>query len=518
MRSPATKRPEAARRNPLPVQNNLLAVRKTHTDSGSKSSAVGPASRGGSLRDVLGPSDYRSFASFLGPALRIRQDPPRFLVPDAPAGPGPALPRGLVVLLDRDRPIRQVRPREVGEVLAHREQLVLRVSEGREERLAGAGEELDVLPGVRCLVSLEELGDAHLPLGVAGPSVHQHVPHGFARFDREAALLQLLQGRCGRREDDVLRQGAGHALREDELVDWDRAVEDALRGPAEDVDGLRDALEELRRGRREAELPEHRLLADVDELRGVVLPEFDPAELELVVLEEAVVAVQRADAGRLARQEDDPLVAALEFDREADRSGDVLADLLDRIRVRLGPQPDGVDDAVDDLVPVGFRDLHRADEDVPRVRVDRLVAFDPAETGIFISLVSETRDEGPLENRVPPRVHILERSRFFLHLLLIPSSLDQRLQHAADDPDAAGAEMVPQLRDRQAIRRATGAVERLRGDVVLHHDARIEGGEVELVEAFVHPDLRLEGESAAISAQEILGVLEILRTILLPDY
>src|SRR5438046_1489032 len=246
MRSPATNRPEAARRNPLPVQNNLLAVRKTHTDSGSKSSAVGPASRGGSLRDVLGPSDYRAFASFLGPALRIRQDPPRFLVPDAPAGLGPAPPRGLVVLLDRDRPIRRVRPREVGEVLAHREQLVLRVSERREERLAGAGEELDVLPGVRCLVSWEELGAAHLQLG-------------------------------------------------------------------------------------------------------------------LVVLEEAVVAVQRADAGRLARQEDDPLVAALEFDREADRSGDVLANLLDRVRVRLGPQPDGVDDAVDDFVPVGLRDFHRAD-------------------------------------------------------------------------------------------------------------------------------------------------------------
>src|SRR5439155_11843392 len=136
------------------------------------------------------------------------------------------------------------------------------------------------------------------------------------------------------------------------------------------------------------------------------LPELDPAELELVVLEEAVVAVQRADAGRLARQEDDPLVAALEFDREADRSGDVLADLLDRIRVWLRPQPDGIDDAVDDLVPVGFRDLHRVDEDVPRVCVDRLVALDAAEAGIFISLISETCDEGPLENRVATCLNI----------------------------------------------------------------------------------------------------------------
>src|SRR5207247_4175562 len=104
-----------------------------------------------------------------------------------------------------------------------------------------------------------------------------------------------------------------------------------------------------------------------------VFPELDPAGLELVALEEAVVAVQRADAGRLAGEEDDPLVAALEFDREADRSGDVLADLLDRIRIRLRPQPDGIDDAVDDLIAMGFRDLHRPDEDVSRVCVNRLV-------------------------------------------------------------------------------------------------------------------------------------------------
>src|SRR5207237_860540 len=176
---------------------------------------------------------------------------------------------------------------EEGLALFRRCRAILSDTEQRVTKLvAGAGQELDVLPGVRRLVAFEELRDAHLPLRVAGAGVHQDVPHGFARLDGEAALLQLLQGRRGRRQDDVLRQGAGHALREDELVDRDRAVEDALRGPAEDVDGLRDALEELRRGRREAELSEHRLLADVDELRGVVLPELDPAELELVVLEE----------------------------------------------------------------------------------------------------------------------------------------------------------------------------------------------------------------------------------------
>src|SRR5207247_1013584 len=101
------------------------------------------------------------------------------------------------------------------------------------------------------------------------------------------------------------------------------------------------------------------------------------------------LSIQCPDAGRLARQEDDPLVATLEFDREADRSGDVLADLLDRVRVRLGPQPDGIDDAMDDFVAMGFRDLHRVDEDVSGVRVDRFMALDAAEPSIFISLISK---------------------------------------------------------------------------------------------------------------------------------
>ncbi len=73
----------------------------------------------------------------------------------------------------------------------------------------------------------------------------------------------------------------------------------------------------------------------------------------------------------------------------ADGSRDVLADLFDWICVRGGPQPDGIDDAVDDLVAMGFGDLHRADEDVPRVRVDRFVALDATEAGIFISLISK---------------------------------------------------------------------------------------------------------------------------------
>src|SRR5436309_10416063 len=240
--------------------------------------------------------------------LFLVDDPPRFLVPDPAAGSAAALSNRFVILLNRDRLLRHVRGRHIGEVFAHPDELFLRVPERREERLSGPTQEVDVLPRVRLLVSLEELRDADLPLGIAGPGVQEDIPHGLARLDRETALLHLLQGRRGRREDDVLREGARDALREDELVDRDRAVEDALRGPPEDVDGLRDALAELRRGRCEAELSEHRLLADVDELRGVVLAELDPAKLELVVLEEAVIAVQRTDAGCLAREEDDPLV------------------------------------------------------------------------------------------------------------------------------------------------------------------------------------------------------------------
>src|SRR5213594_3311173 len=324
--------------------------------------------------------------------LFLVNDPPWFLVPDPAAGSAAALSDRFVILLDRDCLLRDIRKRDVGEVFAHPDELFLRVPERREERLSGPAQEVDVLPRVRLLVSLEELRDADLPFGIAGAGVQEDVPHGLARLDREAALLHLLQGRGRRREDDVLREGARDALREDELVDRDRAVEDALRGPSQDVDGLRDAFAELRGGRREAELSEHRLLADVDELRSVVFAELDAAELELVVLEEAVVAVQRADPGRLAREEHDPLVPALKLDREADGARDVLADLLDRISVRGGPQPDGIDDAVDDLVAMGFGDFHRADEDVPRVRVDRFVALDASEAGIFISLISETCD------------------------------------------------------------------------------------------------------------------------------
>src|SRR5438309_2199115 len=130
---------------------------------------------------------------------------------------------------------------------------------------------------------------------------------------------------------------------------------------------------------------------------------------------------------------------------------------------------------------------------------------------------AETGDQRPLENCIASRVNILKWTRLFLHLLVIPPSLDQRLQHTAHDSHPSRAQVVPQLGDGETIRGATGAVERLRRDVVLHHDARIEGGEVELVESLVNADFRLERETATIAPQEILGVLEVLRAILLPD-
>src|SRR6266567_3206753 len=89
--------------------------------------------------------------------LFLVDNPPRSLVSDAPAGPAPALPDRFVVLLDRDRPLREVRGRDVGEVLAHPDQLLLRVPERREERLSGPAQEMDVLPRVRLLIALEEL-------------------------------------------------------------------------------------------------------------------------------------------------------------------------------------------------------------------------------------------------------------------------------------------------------------------------------------------------------------------------
>src|SRR5207245_3852706 len=135
--------------------------------------------------------------------------------------------------------------------------------------------------------------------------------------------------------------------------------------------------------------------------------------LELVVLEQSIVAVQRADAGRLAWEEHDPLVAALELDRKADGARDVLAHLLDWICVRGGPQPDGIDDAVDDLVAVRFRDLHRADEDVPRVRINRLVALDATESSILVTLISETCYLCPLANRAATCLHVLDRKWSF---------------------------------------------------------------------------------------------------------
>src|SRR2546428_11882163 len=132
--------------------------------------------------------------------LFLVEDPPWLLVPDAAAGSAAALADRLVVFLDRNRLLRPAGNRDIGQVLAHPDQVLPRVPERREARLSGPAQEVDVLPCVRRLVSLEELRDAHLPLGVAGAGAEEHAPHGHPRLDRAAALLQLFQGGRGGRE------------------------------------------------------------------------------------------------------------------------------------------------------------------------------------------------------------------------------------------------------------------------------------------------------------------------------
>src|SRR5207245_5992451 len=114
-----------------------------------------------------------------------------------------------------------------------------------------------------------------------------------------------------------------------------------------------------------------------------------------------------------------------------------------------------------------------------------------------------SRSQSTREPPGPPSVAIVAPTPFFLRLLLVPPPFNQRLQHAADDPDAPCAQMISQLGNGESIELAARTVERLRGDVVLHHDARIQGGKIELVEAFVHPHFRFEREAAAVAAQEI---------------
>src|SRR5207247_589557 len=142
----------------------------------------------------------------------------------------------------------------------------------------------------------------------------------------------------------------------------DRVVEDPLRDDPEDVHRLRDPLVELRGAARLAEDAEHRLLRGVDESRGIVPPEFDPAELELPVLQEAVVPVQRAHSRGFAWEKGNPLVPPLELDREARRASDVIDDRANRIRTFAGANPYGVHDSVNDVVVVTLCDFHCPNE------------------------------------------------------------------------------------------------------------------------------------------------------------
>src|SRR5439155_1460540 len=98
------------------------------------------------------------------------------------------------------------------------------------------------------------------------------------------------------------------------------------------------------------------------------------------------------------------------------------------IRIFVGPEPDGVHDAVHDIVAMALRDFHRTDEEVPRNRVDRLVALDSAITCILVPSKSETCDQKPLQNRVAVAIHFLGRpavlkssARFFFQITRHPS-------------------------------------------------------------------------------------------------
>src|SRR2546426_11254587 len=77
--------------------------------------------------------------------LFLVDDPPRLLVSDPSAGSAAALSNRFVILLDRDCLLRDIRDRDVGEVFAHPGQLLLCVSERREERLSGTVQEADVI-------------------------------------------------------------------------------------------------------------------------------------------------------------------------------------------------------------------------------------------------------------------------------------------------------------------------------------------------------------------------------------
>src|SRR5207247_7933623 len=91
---------------------------------------------------------------------------------------------------------------------------------------------------------------------------------------------------------------------------------------------------------------------------------------------------------------------------------------------------------------------------------------------------SETCDQKPLQNRVAVAIHFLERPGLFLHFLVVSPSLENRPQDPWNQSDSTRAEMVSQSGHRDGVRAAARAVQALRRDIVLHHDARVQGGEI----------------------------------------
>jgi len=129
----------------------------------------------------------------------------------------------------------------------------------------------------------------------------------------------------------------------------------------------------------------------------------------------------------------------------------------------------------------------------------------------------ETCDEEPFQDRVSSHVDLLERPRFSFHPFVIAASLNDRSQDAGNQSDSACAEMVRQFGNGKTVGRAARAVQRLRRNVVFHHDVGIQREVVQFVETLMETHLRLEDETPAVSLQKGLRGFEILGAVLLPQ-